>query len=829
MNRTVVNRGLRRAMAMVLAMVIYALPVAMPIAETTEVTAYAKSNKVLYSSAKKNISLKKGQKKTVTIAWKKKGKLSCKSSNIKVATCSISKKGRNRKLTIKAVGTGTVTVTVSGKGTKQKVRFKVTVKKPNVKLTTDSDTNVIIQKNSQIILQIHYTGTGELHANVADTTIAGTDWGEFYDNDISLTVSGKKAGKTTLTVTGDGTDTRLIYDITVQGDAITLSTTSSTTLTIKKNATQTAAITYKGDGKGTARCSSSDPSVATGTLGTFTGDNANLTITGKKAGSAVITVSADGATSALVFNVTVQAEPIELSTTSSTNITINKDASQTVSISYKGDVKGTARVQSADTTIATCSLGAFTGDNTALTITGKKAGKTTVTVTAAGTTTRIVFNVTVEDTAQTDDGTPVGKLSSYIEKYGSRNSDGNKFISYTDNQSDTSSTYGIVKYSDTSYGFVTSQQDYYSGGARTTVSFTSTLPATGNISLDMAFSSSSSAFMAKTSVNPSTYYFGKKLEFQMNDPYAGTSVGDADKEVAQSTVDLSFVGWEILLSNAGMSLKNLGFPQISSGSSSEEPAKPTDPINLSSDEDKNIAMQVGDSKSLKMNYKGTRKGNVYVQSSDTSVVDASVVTSSGDEVYVNLTAKSKGSASIAVSADGTSTKVYFSVNVKRKKGDTPTENIQELISYVNQNGTATKDGDKAIVLYDNSRNKSVDTDTLTVKNGKLVFKMVISNSDEADFVTMTLNLPGEDSASLEMTTMIHRLKAGFTYNTTITPSTYHYGDAVKLQDQIYKDLPGTEYEDETQKAVTRAMGRWDTWLDQQFDIKLADIGFTSFE
>ena len=41
MNRTVVNRGLCRAMAMVLAMVIYALPVAMPIAETTEVTAYA--------------------------------------------------------------------------------------------------------------------------------------------------------------------------------------------------------------------------------------------------------------------------------------------------------------------------------------------------------------------------------------------------------------------------------------------------------------------------------------------------------------------------------------------------------------------------------------------------------------------------------------------------------------------------------------------------------------------------------------------------------------------------------------------------------------------
>lgn len=73
MNRTVVNRGLRRAMAMVLAMVIYALPVAMPIAETTEVTAYAKSNKVLYSSAKKNISLKKEQKKTVTIVWKKKG------------------------------------------------------------------------------------------------------------------------------------------------------------------------------------------------------------------------------------------------------------------------------------------------------------------------------------------------------------------------------------------------------------------------------------------------------------------------------------------------------------------------------------------------------------------------------------------------------------------------------------------------------------------------------------------------------------------------------------------------------------------------------------
>lgn len=120
-------------------------------------------------------------------------------------------------------------------------------------------------------------------------------------------------------------------------------------------------------------------------------------------------------------------------------------------------------------------------------------------------------------------------------------------------------------------------------------------------------------------------------------------------------------------------------------------------------------------------------------------------------------------------------------------------------------------------------------DTLTVKDGKLVFQMVISNSDEADFVTMTLNMPGEDSASLEMTTMIHRLKAGFTYNTTITPSTYHYGDAVKLQDQTYEDLPGTEYEYETQKAVTRAMGRWNTWLDQQFDIKLADIGFTSFE
>ena len=93
-------------------------------------SAEAKTKKVLYTTSSKNITLKPGQSKTVTIVFTKTGDVSIDSTKGMVSKQNWSGAGHGDKIKLNITGltAGKNTIIIRADGTKQKVKFNVTVK-----------------------------------------------------------------------------------------------------------------------------------------------------------------------------------------------------------------------------------------------------------------------------------------------------------------------------------------------------------------------------------------------------------------------------------------------------------------------------------------------------------------------------------------------------------------------------------------------------------------------------------------------------------------------------------------------------------------------------
>jgi uncharacterized protein YjdB len=234
------------------------------------------------------------------------------SSNKSVAT--VSKAGL-----VTAVGAGSATITVKTHNGK-KATCAVTVNNPGPTLFVTPQSMTIEEGNWQDAT-VTYTVEGTAHWESSDTNVATCAWTSgWYGNDTTLTVYGHSAGSATITITNSANSDVVYLYVTVippekeetpeetgYDDIVTVSPTE-----VSMTAGESRDTTVTFNAKGTVTWSSSDENIATcaWTSDWFDGNSKTiLTVYGKSAGSATITITNDVNSDTASIDVTVAQAP----------------------------------------------------------------------------------------------------------------------------------------------------------------------------------------------------------------------------------------------------------------------------------------------------------------------------------------------------------------------------------------------------------------------------------------------------------------------------------------------------------------------------------------
>jgi hypothetical protein len=149
------------------------------------------------------------------------------------------------------------------------------------------------------------------------------------------------------------------------------------------------------------------------------------------------------------------------------------------------------------------------------------------------------------------------KLKNYITTQGEVNSDGNRVINtfYSDDTAD--SAFAIVyRQSANCFDFV--EMDVYEDAISTMTFTLSGTPSTVYPQYTILFSSSDGCLMEGT-LNVAQYNGKTNLSFTTKESAGYIGSYDERNELANETLQYSFEGWEILLENAGLTFRDIGF------------------------------------------------------------------------------------------------------------------------------------------------------------------------------------------------------------------------------------------------------------------------------
>ena len=234
------------------------------------------------------------------------------SSNKSVAT--VSKAGL-----VTARGAGSATITVKTHNGK-KATCAVTVNNPGPTLFVTPQSMTIIEGNWQDAT-VTYTVEGTAHWESSDTSVATCAWTSGWSgNDTTLTVYGHSAGSATITITNNkNSDVVYIYvtvtplekpEDTGYGEYDDIVTVSPSSVSMVVGESCETTVTF--NAKGTVTWSSSDENITTcaWTSDWFDGNSKTiLTVYGKSAGSATITITNDVNSDTASIDVTVAQAP----------------------------------------------------------------------------------------------------------------------------------------------------------------------------------------------------------------------------------------------------------------------------------------------------------------------------------------------------------------------------------------------------------------------------------------------------------------------------------------------------------------------------------------
>lgn len=244
---------------------------------------------------------------------------------------------------------------------------------------------------------------------------------------------------------------------------------------------------------------------------------------------------------------------VSLFSVSSTNVTVNKTGSVTVTSKNNGSVK--YHVDNPD--IVSCKWASqWVGNTLRLSITGKSIGSTKITISNAKNNRTLVIRVRVTQGA--NPGRTV--LMDYLKKHGSTNSNGDKFIRSILKNSSYTYTYGITySASKDTFSFITT---YESGGNRRTLemkipnkAITSASPAYNTLLADKT------GFSATATIRTDTYTKNTNANFVITKKVGSKPISTEEaRKTANSFLRNSMSGWNVLLKEkVRITMKDMGF------------------------------------------------------------------------------------------------------------------------------------------------------------------------------------------------------------------------------------------------------------------------------
>ena len=202
------------------------------------------------------------------------------------------------KIAAKRVGTAVITAKVNG----QRLKCKVTVKSP----LRASATAVSVYENREKNVQITFKLSGTVRYEVEDYSIVSCEWSKEWENDTTtLTITGKHAGVTCVTITNNKTSDVLKIKVRVKYNGAAL-TTDQSSVSLLTGIEQTVYVYSKEYGD--LVCSVADPSIVSADIGyTYSSGKSELTLTGKANGTTTVTVKNQSTGSKLKIKVIVKA------------------------------------------------------------------------------------------------------------------------------------------------------------------------------------------------------------------------------------------------------------------------------------------------------------------------------------------------------------------------------------------------------------------------------------------------------------------------------------------------------------------------------------------
>lgn len=267
---------------------------------SVSVVCYAK-----LSVSASSVSMKKGESRTVTASYSNYSGTIYLSYGTTNSTAFSAKwgswSGKSIPLTItgKNGGNGTVYVYLKDSKTNEVLRtvsFNVYVSE-NAKLTASSSSATIDAGSNKAITFTASGASGDLRLSYSSSNnyAYSCNWGYFNGKSATCAISGKNAGSGTITVylknSSGQTLATTTVSVTVRAKSNTVMSASPSTMSLNKGNSETAIISYTNATGSLTMTYSRDSNAVSCTWGQWNGYRVPLTITGKSAGSATVTVT----------------------------------------------------------------------------------------------------------------------------------------------------------------------------------------------------------------------------------------------------------------------------------------------------------------------------------------------------------------------------------------------------------------------------------------------------------------------------------------------------------------------------------------------------------
>ncbi|MBQ7990214.1 MAG: Ig-like domain-containing protein [Oscillospiraceae bacterium] len=315
---------------------------------------------------KSNISLVKGQAYTLKVTgvssvpeWS--------SSNVNVA--SVSKTG---KVSAKSAGTAVITAKVGS----SKVSCTVNVKAGSLKASASS---LSVKAGSSKIIYITAKGSHAVKVTSSNKKVAKASWAEssFTNNRIGLRIRGVSNGNATIKVyMSRYTNIYTNISVNVYGGSSAATDLSTTVSSVSVNVGSQSTFTVTSSSAANTRFTVSDGDIARCAVSQWTGNRANVRITGRSAGNTYLNITNNNTGTTKSIPIYVKGTNMSLSKTSGR---ISVGGTDTISVTTSNPRN--ISVYSSNPGVASAQVTHIYNTSCNVTVTGRQAGTATITVT----------------------------------------------------------------------------------------------------------------------------------------------------------------------------------------------------------------------------------------------------------------------------------------------------------------------------------------------------------------------------------------------------------------------------------------------------------------